>query len=120
MGAGFITLSESTFDEEIKSSDQPVLVDFWAEWCGPCKMIAPTLEEISSDYAGRLRIMKLNVDDAPDTARRFEVQSIPTLILFKDGEPSLRIVGAKGKGQLLQEIEPFLPTGPGSAQAIIT
>ena len=108
MGAGIISLSDSTFDEEIKSSDQPVLVDFWAEWCGPCKMIAPTLEDISQDYAGRLKVAKLNVDDAPGVAMRFNVQSIPTLILFKDGEPSLRIVGAKGKGQLLQEIDPFL------------
>jgi len=85
-----------------------VLVDFWAEWCGPCKMIAPTLEEISKDFAGRLKVAKLNVDDAQSTAQRFEVMSIPTLILFKDGEPKLRIVGAKGKGQLLQEIDPFL------------
>jgi thioredoxin 1 len=108
MAAGIINLSDSSFDEEIKSSEEPVLVDFWAEWCGPCKMIAPTLEEIGKDYSGRLRIAKLNVDDAPDTARRFEVMSIPTLILFKDGEPSLRIIGAKGKGQLLQEIDPFL------------
>jgi thioredoxin 1 len=71
-------------------------------------MIAPTLEEISKDFAGRLKVAKLNVDDAQSTAQRFEVMSIPTLILFKDGEPRLRIVGAKGKGQLLQEIDPFL------------
>jgi thioredoxin 1 len=108
MGAGITNLSDTNFDEEIKSSDEPVLVDFWAEWCGPCKMIGPTLEEIGKDYAGRLKIVKLNVDDAPDTARRYEVMSIPTLILFKDGEPSLRIIGAKGKGQLVQEIDPFL------------
>ena len=108
MGAGITHLTDSTFDEEIKSSEQPVLVDFWAEWCGPCKMIAPTLEEISKDFAGRLRVFKLNVDDAQAIAQRFEVMSIPTLILFKDGEPRLRIVGAKGKGQLLQEIDPFL------------
>ena len=108
MAAGITNLSDSNFDEEIKSSEEPVLVDFWAEWCGPCKMIAPTLEEIGKDYAGKLKIAKLNVDDAPDTARRFEVMSIPTLILFKDGEPSLRIIGAKGKGQLVQEIDPFL------------
>jgi thioredoxin 1 len=101
MGAGITHLTDSTFDEEIKSSEQPVLVDFWAEWCGPCKMIAPTLEEISKDFAGRLRVFKLNVDDAQAIAQRFEVMSIPTLILFKDGEPQLRIVGAKGKGQLL-------------------
>jgi thioredoxin 1 len=108
MGAGIVTLSESTFDEEIKSSSEPVLVDFWAEWCGPCKMIAPTLEEIGKDYAGRLKVAKLNIDDSPDIARRFDVMSIPTLILFKDGEPSLRIIGAKGKGQLVQELDPFL------------
>jgi len=108
MAAGISSLSDTTFDEEIKSASEPVLVDFWAEWCGPCKMIAPTLEEISKDYAGRLKVVKLNVDDAPDTARRFEVMSIPTLILFKDGEPSLRIIGAKGKSQLVQEIDPFL------------
>ena len=108
MAAGITNVSDLNFDEEVKSSDQPVLVDFWAEWCGPCKMIAPTLEEIGKDYAGKLKIVKLNVDDAPETARRFEVMSIPTLILFKDGEPSLRIIGAKGKGQLVQEIDPFL------------
>ena len=108
MGAGIVNLTDSTFDEEVKSSDEPVLVDFWAEWCGPCKMIAPTLEEISKDFAGRLKVAKLNVDDAQSTAQRFEVMSIPTLILFKDGEVKLRIVGAKGKGQLLQEIDPFL------------
>ena len=107
MGSGILHLSDSNFDEEIKASDEPVLVDFWAEWCGPCKMIGPTLEEISKDFAGRLKVAKLNVDDAQSTAQRFEVMSIPTLILFKDGEPRLRIVGAKGKGQLVQEIDPF-------------
>ena len=108
MGSGILHLSDSNFDEEINASDEPVLVDFWAEWCGPCKMIGPTLEEISKDFAGRLKVAKLNVDDAQSTAQRFEVMSIPTLILFKDGEPRLRIVGAKGKGQLVQEIDPFL------------
>ena len=108
MAQSIVTLTDSTFDEEIKGSDEPVLVDFWAEWCGPCKMIAPVLEEIADDSAGKLRIGKLNVDDAPSTAQQFQVMSIPTLILFKDGEPQLRIVGAKGKGQLLQELHPFL------------
>ena len=108
MADGIVTLSDNTFDEEVKGSAELILVDFWAEWCGPCKMIAPTLEELSRDYAGRLRIAKLNVDDNPDVARRFEVMSIPTLILFKDGEPVQRLIGAKGKGQLVQEIDPFL------------
>ncbi|MEA2922866.1 MAG: thioredoxin 1 [Bradyrhizobium sp.] len=101
-------LDDSTFDEEIKGSTEPVLVDFWAEWCGPCKMIAPVLEEIATEQVGKVRIAKLNVDESLEVSRRFEVMSIPTLILFKDGEPQLRIVGAKGKGQLLQEIGPFL------------
>jgi thioredoxin 1 len=103
-----LTVTDITFDEEIKGSTGAVLVDFWAEWCGPCKMIAPILEEIASEQEGVLRVAKLNVDDAPDVARRFEVMSIPTLILFKDGEPQHRIVGAKGKNQLLQELHPYL------------
>src|SRR4051794_7114453 len=103
-----VTLTDSTFDEEIKGSSEPVLVDFWAEWCGPCKMIAPVLEEIAEDSQGKLRVGKLNVDENLDIARRFEVMSIPTLILFKDGEAQHRIVGAKGKGQLLQELQAFL------------
>ena len=101
-------LTDSNFNEEVKGSDEPVLVDFWAEWCGPCKMIAPILEEIATEQAGKLRIAKLNVDDAPSTAQQFQVMSIPTLILFKDGEIQKRVVGARGKGQLLEEISAFL------------
>lgn len=106
--ADVTTLSDMTFDEVVKLSDQPVLVDFWAEWCGPCKMIAPILEQIAVEKAGVLRVAKLNVDDNLEISRRFEVMSIPTLILFKDGEPKLRMVGAKPKTQLLQEISAFL------------
>ena len=103
-----IQLTDATFDEEIKGADVPVLVDFWAEWCGPCKMIAPILDEIAGEQNGKLRIGKLNVDDNPGVAQRFEVMAIPTLILFKDGEVQKRLVGAKGKGQLLQELHEFL------------
>jgi thioredoxin 1 len=102
------TLTDATFDETIKGSDTPVLVDFWAEWCGPCKMIAPVLEEISVEQQGKLGIAKLNVDENPEVAMRFNVMSIPTLLVFKDGEPVKRLVGAKGKGQLLQDLAEFV------------
>ena len=106
--ASTYTISDATFDEEIASATEPVIVDFWAEWCGPCKMIAPVLEEIAADYEGRVKVAKLNVDDNPDIARRFDVMSIPTLIVFQDGKPAKRMVGAKGKGQLLQELADYL------------
>ncbi len=102
------TLTDATFDELVGSSTVPVLVDFWAEWCGPCKMIAPILEEIAEEQAGKLTIAKLNIDENLDVTRRFEVMSIPTLVLFKDGQPVQRLIGAKPKGQLLQEISAHL------------
>ncbi len=108
MADNITTLTDTNFNEEVKGADGPVLVDFWAEWCGPCKMIAPILEEIATTHAGKIRIAKLNVDDAPATAQQFQVMSIPTLILFKDGEVQKRVVGARGKGQLLEEIAAFL------------
>ena len=108
MAEATFTISDATFDEEIGSSSEPVIVDFWAEWCGPCKMIAPVLDEIATEQAGKVRVAKLNVDDNPDVARRFDVMSIPTLIIFKDGEPQKRLVGAKGKGQLLEELSEYL------------
>jgi thioredoxin 1 len=108
MADNITTLTDTNFNEEVKGSSEPVLVDFWAEWCGPCKMIAPILEEIASEQSGKVRVAKLNVDDAPATAQEFQVMSIPTLILFKDGEPQKRLVGARGKGQLLEELSAFL------------
>jgi thioredoxin 1 len=102
------TLTSATFDEEIAGATEAVLVDFWAEWCGPCKTVAPILDEIAETHAGKIRIAKLNVDEHPAIAQRFGVMSIPTMILFDKGEPAKRIVGAKGKGQLVQELSDYL------------
>jgi len=101
-------LSESTFDESVGSSSEPVIVDFWAEWCGPCKMIAPILDEVATEQAGKVTVAKVNVDEHPGLARRYEVMSIPTLIVFKDGAPAKRLVGARGKGQLLSDLAEYL------------
>ena len=108
MSEKIVNLTDATFDEHVKGSDVPVLVDFWAEWCGPCKMITPVLEEIAQEHEGKIQIAKLNVDDSLDVSRRFDVMSIPTLILFKDGEPQVRVIGAKPKGALLEDISAYL------------
>ena len=92
-----INLTTSTFDETVGGSSVPVVVDFWAEWCGPCKMVAPILDEIASEHAGNLTVAKLNVDENPDIAMRYQVMSIPTMIVFSGGEAVRRIVGAKSK-----------------------
>jgi len=98
------TITDATFDEVVGSSEKPILVDFWAEWCGPCKTIAPILEEFASEQSDKFVIGKLDVDSNVATATKFSVMSIPTLLLFKDGEVIARLVGAKPKGALLQEI----------------
>ena len=108
MGSAITELTDYTFDEEVSASDVPVVVDFWAEWCGPCRMVAPVLEQIATEQAGKLRVAKLNVDDAPDVTRRYDIMSIPTLLVFRDGVLKKRLVGAKGKGQLLSELAEFL------------
>ena len=101
-------VSDATFDQEVLSSDVPVLVDFWAEWCVPCHMVSPVVEEIAREYADRMTAAKLNVDDNPQTARQFGVMSIPTLIVFKDGQEKARVVGARAKEAILREIEPHI------------
>ncbi len=99
-----ITLTEATFDEVVNSASSPVVVDFWAEWCGPCKKIAPILDEIAGEQGDALAVTKLNVDENPAIAQRYGVMSIPTLLVFRDGELDRRVVGAKSKTQLLEEI----------------
>ena len=97
-----IILTEANFADEVLKSELPVLVDFWAEWCGPCKMLAPTLEELAAEYKGRANIGKLNVDQNPAVAEKYGIQSIPTLILFHGGEIAEQAVGAKSKSYLIE------------------
>ena len=97
-------LTEATFDETVNGATAPVVVGFWAEWCGPCKMIAPILDEIAEEQGDSVKITKLNVDENPAIAQRFGVMSIPTLLVFRDGEIDKRITGAKGKAQLMEDL----------------
>jgi thioredoxin 1 len=103
-----VTVTDESFAQDVLASPTPVLVDFWATWCGPCKMVAPVLEEIAREKAGTLTVAKVDVDSNPSAARDFQVVSIPTLILFKGGKPVKRIVGAKGKAALLRELADVL------------
>lgn len=101
-------VTDEDFDARVLKSDTPVLVDFWAEWCVPCHMVSPVVEEIAREKDEALRVAKLNIDENPGATRRYGVMSIPSLILFKDGEEVARVVGARGKDALLREIDPHL------------
>jgi thioredoxin 1 len=100
-----LEVSDSTFEQEVLQSKEPVLVDFWAVWCGPCKAIAPIVEELAGDYEGKLKVMKLDVDNNPRTAVAYGVQSIPTLLVFKDGKPAERIIGAVPKKVIVDKLQ---------------
>jgi thioredoxin 1 len=99
------TVTDDNFGQEVLAADKPVLVDFWAEWCGPCRMIAPALEELSAELGEKVTIAKLNIDDSPDTPARYGVRGIPTMILFKNGAPAATKVGAAPKSQLQSWLE---------------
>ncbi len=105
MSEQIVHLSDDSFETEVLKSSQPVLVDYWAEWCGPCKMIAPALDQIASEYSGKVKVAKLNIDDNPNTPPRYGIRGIPTLMLFKDGEVEATKVGAVSKSQLTAFID---------------
>jgi thioredoxin 1 len=107
--ASIQAVTDGDFQQEVLQSDKPVLVDFWADWCGPCHRVAPEVEAVGAQLAGRIRVFKLNIDDNPRTADRFQVRSIPTLILFSGGNEQTRVVGAVPRSMILSEIDPHLP-----------
>ncbi|MBC8093553.1 MAG: thioredoxin [Pseudonocardia sp.] len=108
MGKNTVDVTDATFDADVLKSSKTVVVDFWATWCGPCKMVAPVLDEIAGEHGEKLTVAKLDIDANPETARNFQVMSIPTMIVFQDGKPVKQIVGAKPKAALLSDLADYL------------
>lgn len=105
---GALQVTEKNFEAEVLKSSTPVLVDFWAEWCGPCKMLSPIIDQLATELQGKMKMTKVNVDDSPELAGQFNVMSIPTLLIFKNGAPIEQIVGAMPKDRLLAKLSPLL------------
>ena len=108
MGANTIPVTDMDFEQNVLKSEKPVLIDFWADWCGPCHMVAPVIDEIAGENKDKLTVGKLDVDANPETARRYGILSIPSMLLFVDGVEKVRIVGARGKAQIVSELTPYL------------
>ncbi len=108
MGTSTKTVTDETFVDDVLTSDKPVLVDFWAEWCGPCKMVGPVLEEIAAEHSEKLTVVKLNIDENPQTARDYQIMSIPTMSVFAGGKVVKSIIGAKPKAAILRDLSDYL------------
>ncbi len=103
--SAYVTGTDANFDAEVLQTDQPVLVDFWATWCGPCRTIAPTIEELASEYDGKAKVVKLDVDSNPQTAMKYNIRSIPSLVFFKDGKPVDQLMGVRSKQELASKLD---------------